>query len=142
MRNFVVEIADAYGVTAEEILGDDRTRNLVAARQELMLVLSEETELSMLEIGGLINRHRTTVIQGIKSARRRRERRTRQIGAAVEWFIANAPDGLAIIVKKRMGEVDISIVNEDRLENGDWTINVPAHKAEERVRKLLEDVTK
>lgn len=73
MRTIVERVALEYGVTVAELLGPRRTRQLVVARQEAMLRISEaHPHASPREIGEALNRHRCTVIQGIKRARGRR----------------------------------------------------------------------
>lgn len=58
-------IAQAHFVSADELLGDTRTKAVVAARFEFMAFLRGHG-LSYPEIGRLLNRDRTTIMSGVK----------------------------------------------------------------------------
>lgn len=60
------------GVTVRDLKGRGRKRPLVHIRQDCMLKLREQTDLSIPQIGRLLNRDHTTVLWGLARARERR----------------------------------------------------------------------
>jgi chromosomal replication initiator protein len=69
------QVADEFGVTVEDLISERRTKLIVIARQELMLRMKEEDDLSLKESGKFLNRHHSTVLQGIRRARKRRAKK-------------------------------------------------------------------
>lgn len=64
-ETIVQEIANYYGVDLKVLQGRGRSRNIVVPRQVAMYLLREETELSLMDIGGLLGgRDHTTVMYG------------------------------------------------------------------------------
>lgn len=59
-------ILEKYKLTYEDICGERRTKTRVKARHELILMLHKKTNMSMSEIGELVNRSPSTVIYVIK----------------------------------------------------------------------------
>lgn len=65
-----VEVANSKGLTFEEMMADTRQRDVAWPRQEFMLAAHREG-YSMPEIGALIGRDHTTVLHGIRAAKKR-----------------------------------------------------------------------
>ena len=65
-RRIIEAAAHEYGLTVEDILGDSRRRQIVAARWEAARRL-REAGLSYPHIGELLNRHHTTVMHAVRS---------------------------------------------------------------------------
>jgi chromosomal replication initiation ATPase DnaA len=68
-------IADAHGVTIEDLLGRSRSPRIVRARRELISVVHGTWALGVAETGRVFGLHHTTVMQLLKQ-------RTREIGNA------------------------------------------------------------
>jgi hypothetical protein len=67
----VTAVADAFGVTAEELLGRSRRRELVGPRQAAMALCRELTDLSYPAIARAFgDRDHTTVLHAVRAARR------------------------------------------------------------------------
>lgn len=54
-----------FGVTAKEVLGPGRTKNVVAARYEAMALIYQHTQQSFPGVGRLMGRDHTTVLHGV-----------------------------------------------------------------------------
>ena len=65
------DIAVEYRVEPELVLGDSRNRRVAWARQELCRRLYDHWGYSLPIIGRLISRDHTTVLHGVRAARRR-----------------------------------------------------------------------
>lgn len=64
-EQIIAVVAEHYGTTPESILGDKRTKEVAWARQVVMFLIREETEMSLPAIGkALGNRDHTTVMYG------------------------------------------------------------------------------
>ena len=59
-------VARYYGVSADDLKGKSRQKQIVEPRQIAMYLLREEAHLSTPEIGRLLNRDHTTVLHGVK----------------------------------------------------------------------------
>lgn len=70
VRQIVDAVAAQHGVGAREILGSDRTRYVVLARQEVMYH-ARLAGLSLAQIGRAMGRDHTTVMAGIEAHKRR-----------------------------------------------------------------------
>jgi chromosomal replication initiation ATPase DnaA len=70
--SILLQVAEAYGCTPEELLGDGRKQEIVSARHLLMYRLREELNLSFLQIGSFVNRDHTSVIHGYYRVKRER----------------------------------------------------------------------
>jgi hypothetical protein len=67
----VTAVADAFGVTAEELLGPSRRRELVGPRQAAMALCRELTDLTYSAIGRAFgDRDHTTVLHAVRAAQR------------------------------------------------------------------------
>lgn len=69
------------GIPVSELKGDGKTRDLVYARQDLMLAIRRNTDLSLPQIGKIMNRHHTTVLHGVREAQAREAARGNVWGA-------------------------------------------------------------
>jgi len=66
-RSMLLEVAQQTGLTIQEVIGQQRNPNVVAARHYLMWRLRRETTWSLPEIGRFLGgRDHTTVIHGIR----------------------------------------------------------------------------
>jgi chromosomal replication initiation ATPase DnaA len=67
VKDIILEVAEKYGVTANDILSDRRSRNLAQPRFEVCWRARNETRLSMPQIGRSIGgRDHTTVLNAIR----------------------------------------------------------------------------
>ena len=74
--NEAERVADEYGVTVEDLRGKRRDSVFSVPRQELMLRLRSDHQMSLKEIGAYLGgRHHATVLWGIKAALARRRGR-------------------------------------------------------------------
>jgi len=65
------QVASCYGLPLEKLQGAQRHRPLPEARHLAMLIIRESTCLSLPQIGRIFDRDHTTVLVGIRQARRR-----------------------------------------------------------------------
>ena len=65
------EVAEAYGVTRDQILSARRIGLWSEARQMLFLLAQERFGWSTTQIGRMIGRDHSTVVHGIQQARKR-----------------------------------------------------------------------
>lgn len=73
-RHIVEEVIDKHGITFAQIVGRQRSRPLCAARFEAYFRLSEETSLSLPQIGRIMGgKDHTSVFHGIRKYRQRIE---------------------------------------------------------------------
>jgi chromosomal replication initiator protein len=77
----IAEVARVTGHAVEELTGRDRTDGIVKVRQHAML-LAHQAGYSMPQIGRAFNRDHTTVLEGIRHARRRMN------GMQIDWIAA------------------------------------------------------
>lgn len=71
-QEIIREIAEDHGLTVSDLLSPSRCRKYAWPRQEAMLRMREETELSYPQIARLLRRKdHTSVIWGEKAARKR-----------------------------------------------------------------------
>jgi transposase len=63
-RAIIAEVAQAYGVTTETIMGRDRNRAAAWPRQEVFYRLRHERGLSYPKIGAIFGRDHTTILHG------------------------------------------------------------------------------
>ncbi len=70
-KRILAEVAIEHGIPPALILGKQRQRQIAAARHHAMYRISQETDMSMAEIGRHMGRDHTTVIAGVKAHRRR-----------------------------------------------------------------------
>ncbi|MCJ8138590.1 helix-turn-helix domain-containing protein [Falsirhodobacter halotolerans] len=65
------EVAEAYGISPAELLGEDRSRHLSHPRQHLYALAQERLGWSTTRIGAAVGRDHSTVHYGIRRARER-----------------------------------------------------------------------
>jgi chromosomal replication initiator protein len=71
-QDIIREVAKDHGLTVPELLGPSRRRKYAWPRQEAMLRMREETELSYPQIARLLRRKdHTTIWHGERAARQR-----------------------------------------------------------------------
>lgn len=70
-KRILAEVAIEHGIPPALILGKQRQRLIMAARHHAMYRMSQETDMSLAEIGRNMGRDHTTVISGIKAHQRR-----------------------------------------------------------------------
>lgn len=70
-KRILAEVAIEHGIPPALILGKQRQRLIMAARHHAMYRMSQETDMSLAEIGRHMGRDHTTVISGIKAHLRR-----------------------------------------------------------------------
>lgn len=71
-QDIIREVAENHGLTVPDLLSPSRRRKYAWPRQEAMLRMREETELSYTQIARLLRRDcHTSVIWGEKAARQR-----------------------------------------------------------------------
>jgi chromosomal replication initiator protein len=73
-QRIMVEVAAERDVTMDELLGPCRLRCIAWARQDAMLRIRRELNLSLPQIGRIFKRDHTTVMHGIRRAIEREER--------------------------------------------------------------------
>jgi chromosomal replication initiator protein len=56
-----------YNVSVGDILGRQRSRNAVLARHAVIYTLRSETDLTLMEIGALLDRDHTSIIAAVAS---------------------------------------------------------------------------
>jgi chromosomal replication initiation ATPase DnaA len=66
--NAISEIAEEHGYTLEDILGPSRLMHLVTVRRKCVLMLREKG-YSTTEIGRIMNRNHTTILNSLKKAK-------------------------------------------------------------------------
>ena len=72
-KRILAEVAIQHGIPPTLILGKQRQRQIMAARHHAMYRMSQETDMSLAEIGRQMGRDHTTVISGIRAHLRRLE---------------------------------------------------------------------
>ncbi len=65
-KQIAMDICKKYDVSFEEIIGEDRKRDLVRVRQEIFYTIRTELGWSLPEIGNRFNRDHTTILHGIQ----------------------------------------------------------------------------
>ena len=70
-RRIVAEVAAKNDIGFHTLLSSNRTHKVAHARQEAMLRLRRETDLSLPQIGRIFKRDHSTVIHGIRRASQR-----------------------------------------------------------------------
>ena len=71
-QEIIREVAQDHGITVSDILSPSKLRKYAWPRQEAMLRMREETELSYPQIARLLRRDcHTTIITGVRAARQR-----------------------------------------------------------------------
>jgi len=70
LPRFFVEFANHAGRPLEDILGPSRERSLVIPRHALMWFLSENSHMTLSEIGRIFNRHHATVLHARENTKR------------------------------------------------------------------------
>jgi chromosomal replication initiation ATPase DnaA len=66
-------VAETYGLEPKSIAGDGIHKTHAEARQVFCLLVRELCEASLPEIGRMVSRDHTTVMQGIRAAKRKVE---------------------------------------------------------------------
>jgi len=74
-QRIMVEVAAERDVTMDELLGPCRLRRIAWARQDAMLRLRREADLTPADIGRIFNRDRSTVMFGLDRAAKREAQR-------------------------------------------------------------------
>ena len=59
-------VAEWFDISIKDILGYRRSRNIVNARSVVAFILRNNTSMSLLEIGTLINRDHSSVIHAVR----------------------------------------------------------------------------
>lgn len=70
-KEVALRVCKAHGITMDELCSDQRHKKLVLARHEAMLAMSEETALSVTQIGRILNRDHTSVLHGVRSLKKK-----------------------------------------------------------------------
>lgn len=73
VRQLVADIALIYGLTADDIFSQRRTRTISAARHHVMFEIAQRTEWSLSQIGRFLGRDHTTVLHGVRLHKERIE---------------------------------------------------------------------
>lgn len=74
LRGIAREVAEEFGVKADDILGKVRIKNIIKARHEFWLRCTESFPgMSLCALGRLTKNHHTTLMNGIKNAKANRE---------------------------------------------------------------------
>lgn len=81
LQRMIAEVARETGHTVEDLTGRNRFLPVVKVRQHAML-LAHEAGYSTPQIGRAFNRDHTTVLEGIRNARRRMN------GKRIDWIAA------------------------------------------------------
>lgn len=85
----VREMCEKLGVSFDAVCGNGRTRNLVFARQIMMVVLKSATTLSLAEIGNFVGgRDHASVLYAIKQIEKQKTNDL-MLAAQIEQFIAD-----------------------------------------------------
>lgn len=61
-KKVLSQIADQWGMSAEDVCGMKRTRHYVACRVEIARILRDKLNLSLLEIAHVMNRDHTSIL--------------------------------------------------------------------------------
>jgi hypothetical protein len=70
-KRILAEVAIEHGIPPVLILGKQRQRQIMAARHHAIYRMSQETDMSLAEIGRHMGRDHSTVISGIRAHQRR-----------------------------------------------------------------------
>lgn len=62
----IARVAAEYGVTADDIMGDVRSRNISWARHAAFYAVKAATGASLLRLGRIFNRDHSTILHGIR----------------------------------------------------------------------------
>jgi chromosomal replication initiator protein len=65
VEKILLHVSKKYGVSVEDIKSKKKTDSIAGARQVAMYVIRKMTDLSLKEIGRLLNRDHSTVISSI-----------------------------------------------------------------------------
>lgn len=80
-RNLIAEIAQAHGVTFRDVIGSTRFKEVVAARMESCFQIAKQIpEMSLSQIGQLIRKDHTTVINAVRVLNERYGENVRNLG--------------------------------------------------------------
>ena len=86
----VREMCEKLGVSYDAVCGTGRSRSLVLARQIMMVVLKEATQLSLTEIGNFVGgRDHATVLYAIKQIEKQKANDL-VLSAQIQQLIAEA----------------------------------------------------
>ena len=78
-QDIIREVAEDHDLTVSDLLSPSRRRKYAWPRQEAMLRMREETELSYPQIARLLRREdHTTILYGVRAARQRIKEGTQQ----------------------------------------------------------------
>ena len=72
-KQVATEVAKAHGLTFHELVSERRHKKYIKARHEAMHMMYDETSLSMVQIGKILNRDHTSVLHGIKAYKNKTE---------------------------------------------------------------------
>lgn len=73
-ERILADICDSYGITLEELKGQERTRNIATARKEAYRKLRDTLDLTWVEIASILNRKsHSTVLRGVRRDPKTRE---------------------------------------------------------------------
>jgi len=70
----VCEVAEAHGLTPRDLLGRSRMRPITRARMTAYAEIRDRLGYSYPEIGMIFGRDHTTILHGVRQARKREER--------------------------------------------------------------------
>ncbi|MBQ7689380.1 MAG: chromosomal replication initiator protein DnaA [Clostridia bacterium] len=83
VKKIIEFVAKSFGVTANDILSDNRQSNIALARQLCMYVIKEVTDLKLNEIGKYFNKNHSTVLHSIAQAKEKMDKNPSVKAAAV-----------------------------------------------------------
>jgi len=80
-RNLIAKIAEAHGVTFRDVIGTTRFKEVVAARMESCFQIAKQIpEMSLSQIGQIIRKDHTTVINAVRVLNERYGDNVRNLG--------------------------------------------------------------
>lgn len=66
--DWIVRVAQAFGVSATDLMSNKRQKHIAIARHAAFLLLRQQSYLSLAAIGELFGRDHTTVLYGVNTA--------------------------------------------------------------------------
>ena len=74
VQKIIEFVAKSFGITAADIVSDNRQSNIALARQICMYVIKEVTDLKLGEIGKYFNKNHSTVLHSVDQAKAKMDR--------------------------------------------------------------------
>ena len=90
----VAEVARAFGLDVEDVIGDSREQHIVRARKIAMAAMRELTDLSLPAIGREFCRDHTTVMHHLDSVKKD-PRRQRAVALVIEQLTGKSVEASA-----------------------------------------------